>query len=786
MNKQRLLIIGWEGADWRFIQKYVDEGHMPVLASLIVESTIGKIHCVEPNMTTTQWASLLTGKRPYKHGVIGIKEYDEEISYLRPINKSARICSDLFEILESNEKTVHTVGLSTSHPAHREHGICISDEFTKNELTLDQNGQLKWDLQEDSVYPESEESVIEKLRIYHGETQKILASVPNLPDVFKTKDESFLLNKIVADDLSLFSAITYLLDQRSFDAAAVSFNGIERICSHFIQSPTEVLDNNSELILFIYRLFDHFLGTILKGVTEHDHIVLTSEYGYNPIRIRNKPRKWDKGFAPTEKDNGFFLMKGPNICKDKLINNLSILDITPSILAALSLPVGEDMDGSVNKGLFKVPKPTKFIKSWEQRIGKYPEFELNLEQLVAKIQATVNAENHMSDKNRRNYFFWMAKSYLDAQEFNVTISILETLNAIDPGKPRIIYLLSRLYDQNNNHEKSLKVLEHLPNDDSQAKIRGLLSRAKTLIQNGNIDAAIINLLNAESIANTQPFKLSQIGIIYIALQKWDDAIRVFKKSLEINPLNYKDQTTIARAYWQNLQFSEALDAVNVSLSIKQFQPGAHFLKGEILLKLGKDLEAVRSLELCLFQNQHFQSARLTLLNTYKWRLKNQQKNESHLSEFSTNLIGTRNIITCGDRFLIQYLRKKLIEKDVQLSDKLLQPNHLNNVQFDILRQAEDKLTLSLPSCLDQLKPIFKYFIVHIIPNIDQHLTRNPNRKRALIERVINNTPKRLESFVDVNPHMKIIFLTEDEIMTSLESSLEKMNSFFSNMISTQA
>jgi len=44
---------------------------------------------------------------------------------------------------------------------------------------------------------------------------------------------------------------------------------------------------------------------------------------------------------------GLFILKGPDLLKGKKMNNASILDITPTLLALLGIPVGKDMDGKV-------------------------------------------------------------------------------------------------------------------------------------------------------------------------------------------------------------------------------------------------------------------------------------------------------------------------------------------------------------------------------------------------------------------------------------------------------
>jgi predicted AlkP superfamily phosphohydrolase/phosphomutase len=83
---------------------------------------------------------------------------------------------------------------------------------------------------------------------------------------------------------------------------------------------------------------------------------------------------------------GIFIMKGKGIKKNYQIKNCSILDITPTILYLLRLPVGKDMDGNVLKDAFTPDflkeNPVQYIETYETLLKK----ELTKEKLLTKEQ----------------------------------------------------------------------------------------------------------------------------------------------------------------------------------------------------------------------------------------------------------------------------------------------------------------------------------------------------------------------------------------------------------------
>ena len=62
---------------------------------------------------------------------------------------------------------------------------------------------------------------------------------------------------------------------------------------------------------------------------------------------------------------GVFAAAGQGIKRDELFYGTSLLDITPTILALLGVPIPEDMDGRVLTGIFSEPTELERIPSYE-------------------------------------------------------------------------------------------------------------------------------------------------------------------------------------------------------------------------------------------------------------------------------------------------------------------------------------------------------------------------------------------------------------------------------------
>jgi len=70
----RVLLIGWDGADWRILDPLLERGDLPNLQALIARGQRGVLKSTIPTHSWAAWPSFLTGVDPADHGVYDILE----------------------------------------------------------------------------------------------------------------------------------------------------------------------------------------------------------------------------------------------------------------------------------------------------------------------------------------------------------------------------------------------------------------------------------------------------------------------------------------------------------------------------------------------------------------------------------------------------------------------------------------------------------------------------------------------------------------------------------------
>src|SRR5271166_1796474 len=161
---KKVLLIGWDAADWKIINPLVDHGVM------------GNIATLRPILSPMLWNSIATGKRADKHGILGFMEPDPQTGGVRPVTSTSRKVKALWNILTQRGYKAHVLGWFAGHPAEPINGISVSDLFPYAVGPLEK----EWPLPPGAVHPGSMRDTFAALRM-HSEEVTEAAILPWIP-----------------------------------------------------------------------------------------------------------------------------------------------------------------------------------------------------------------------------------------------------------------------------------------------------------------------------------------------------------------------------------------------------------------------------------------------------------------------------------------------------------------------------------------------------------------------------------------------------------------------------
>ncbi|SRR6266567_1793854 len=140
--KRKVLLIGWDAADWKVIMPLIDAGKMPNLAKLVETGICGNMATLEPVLSPMLWTAIATGKRAYKHGIHGFTEPDPLIGGIRPVTNLSRKCKAIWNILNQNGLSTIMIGWWPSNPVEElSKGVMVSNDYRAPSAKTRENGR---------------------------------------------------------------------------------------------------------------------------------------------------------------------------------------------------------------------------------------------------------------------------------------------------------------------------------------------------------------------------------------------------------------------------------------------------------------------------------------------------------------------------------------------------------------------------------------------------------------------------------------------------------------------
>lgn len=126
---RRVLLVGWDAADWRVIDPLLDAGRMPALESVVDQGVIGNLATIRPVLSPMLWTSIATGMRAYKHGIHGFTEPRPDGKGVTPVTNLSRKVKAVWNILQQNGLRSNVVGWWPSHPVEPIDGVMVTNHF---------------------------------------------------------------------------------------------------------------------------------------------------------------------------------------------------------------------------------------------------------------------------------------------------------------------------------------------------------------------------------------------------------------------------------------------------------------------------------------------------------------------------------------------------------------------------------------------------------------------------------------------------------------------------------
>ena len=394
----RIILIGWDGADWGIIDPLIRAGKLPHLSRLKQEGAWGRMRSETPTLSPLLWTTVVTGKPPEEHGIIDFLVRDPQTDRYVPITQTFRKVKALWNIFTDCGLDSIFIAWWATWPAEPVRGLQVSDrvayslfpglsrEVPVQGLTYPED--LYREVREVMVSP-SEISPAEVARFVDIDSRELDAALRAGPDNqggSRYEHPVQHLRQILSSTQTYHRlALRFLEDRPLPNLFAIYYQGIDEVShrfAHFLPPRMDTLVTDEEYSRYrdtvtrFYIYQDRLLGEILERIPSDAYLILLSDHGFahGTQRPRNLTPAVEGRAGRWHTPNGIYIFRGPGVSPGRR-KPATLYQITPTILSLAGLPAAEDLSGRPLEGTPNRqgdPQDRAPIRSYE-RLGTGPQ-----------------------------------------------------------------------------------------------------------------------------------------------------------------------------------------------------------------------------------------------------------------------------------------------------------------------------------------------------------------------------------------------------------------------------
>ncbi len=355
MKPPRLFILALDGTPFTLLNELIRNGIMPNLKKLTKESVFRQMDSVIPPVSSSAWASFMTGQTPDTHGILGFVDRNPAtMDWILP-NASHLQTETLWQHYSVQNKRVFTMNVPVTYPPRPVNGISVCG-FLGTDITK-------------GTYP-ADIGLLLKARGYRIDANTELAK----------QDLNLFLDDLFNVLEKRIETLWHFYHQEPWDVFMTHIMETDRL-HHFFYEYYEQRDPRFyEPFLNLYRRIDKLIGTILRQIDEQSALLLLSDHGFCTLNYEVYLNKWLA-------ENGFLSFLKPNPA--------SLKDMSPQSLAYSLYPGriylnvrGREASGRITPGIeyeqvrnrlmealmqLKDPQGKTVVKQVLRREEAYPE-----------------------------------------------------------------------------------------------------------------------------------------------------------------------------------------------------------------------------------------------------------------------------------------------------------------------------------------------------------------------------------------------------------------------------
>ncbi|HWC27021.1 MAG TPA: alkaline phosphatase family protein [Solirubrobacteraceae bacterium] len=279
----RALLLGLDGATFTVLDPLMQRGVMPNLSAIVQRGTRAPLRTVMPVLTPPAWTSLMTGKRPGKHGVFDFFQKEAgDSEYFRFTNSQDIRTATIWSIASEHGQRVISLNFPQMFPPPDVLGCVVP------------GGWMPWRQLRLGCHPPGLFDRLKQLPSFNPR-ELALDMTLEAKAIEGCPDEEYgdWIELHTRREERWFQIVRHLMSEEPAELVGVMFDGVDKLqhlCwrfldpAHMPERPSPWEQRMTALCERYFERLDAMIGELVALAGEQATVVLASDHGFGPTR----------------------------------------------------------------------------------------------------------------------------------------------------------------------------------------------------------------------------------------------------------------------------------------------------------------------------------------------------------------------------------------------------------------------------------------------------------------------------------------------------------------------
>ena len=607
----RVFILGFDALDWLIYEEVARTRPLPNLKKVREGGAWGDLLSIEPLISPLIWTTMVTGVTPDVHGIMDFLVRSPQTGEEVPVTSWMRRVPALWDMCYASGVSCGFIGWFASFPAEEVSGFIVSDRVAYHMFDPAWQRGERDESAAGLTFPPGLYREIAGLVAQPDEVNGMMPIYVDGPvgepaRGFDPSDPLSSLRLVISAYHTYEGIMKKVYPESRPELFGVYFEFTDSVCHLFMRhmappmpgTEPEDVRKYGHGVHAAYAEADRILGDVLEMLDDSTVLIIMSDHGFKSGAMRplTDSRIGHGQAIEWHRIIGSIAFYGPEVKRGYRIEDANVMDVAPTVLYTLGLPVDRKMDGKVLKDAFRdewvasheVAYTTLYDSVFVQgdpTLGG-GESEALKQKLVSLgyvsggESSTINLASfyHKNRRFREAIGVWHQVIEKEPDNLGARIGLANAYFEVGREDSAVLYLNQVLDAEPDNH-------------------RAILSLATIYVKTGRGADALEMADRAVEVEPDDGESHFHRALALEILGRTDEAVREYREAVRFAPDHAEAQANLVQIYLAYGRKQEALAAAEKAMGLASGQPEMHYVYGQALEADGQVDEALHQYRL---------------------------------------------------------------------------------------------------------------------------------------------------------------------------------------------